>query len=112
MVDGANTGIMTHTGLSEHEWTLIRDVLARHEEVSGAVLFGSRAKGTAGPASDIDLAIEGIDDPLRAESIAGELEELPLPYRFDVQVRTAIKSPALLAHIERVGVRIYGKHAR
>ena len=58
------------------------------------------------------LAIEGIDDPLRAESIAGELEELPLPYRFDVQVRTAIKSPALLAHIERVGVRIYGKHAR
>ncbi len=108
MADEANAGIMTHTGLSEHEWDLIREVLARHGEVSGAVLFGSRAKGTAGPASDIDLVIEGIDDPLRAEAIAGELEELPLPYRFDVQARTAIKSPALRAHIERVGVRIHG----
>jgi len=99
---------MTRTGLDEHEWNLIREVLSRHGEVSGAILFGSRAKGTAGPASDIDLAIEGIDDPLCAESIAGELDELPLPYRFDVKAWSAIKSPALRAHIKRVGVRIHG----
>jgi predicted nucleotidyltransferase len=75
------------------------------------VLFGSRAKGTATPASDIDLAFEGIDDPLRAEAIASELEELPLPYRFDVKALSSIRYPPLREHIARVGVRIHGEGA-
>jgi predicted nucleotidyltransferase len=100
---------MTHpSGLSPRELELIRTVLARHPEITGAVLFGSRAKGTAQAASDIDLALEGITNPLQAESIAGELEELPLPYRFDVKALAAIRSHALLEHIERVGMRIHG----
>jgi predicted nucleotidyltransferase len=96
------------SGLSPAELDLIRAVLARHAEITGAILFGSRAKGTAQPASDIDLALEGIDDPLQAEAIAGDLEELPLPYRFDVQALAAIRHRPLLEHIERVGVRIHG----
>ena len=108
MAADAKAGVMTRTGLDDREWNLIREVFSRHAELSGVVLFGSRAKGAAGPASDIDLVLEGVDDPLRAESIAGELEELPLPYRFDVKAWSAIKSPALRAHIERVGVRIHG----
>jgi predicted nucleotidyltransferase len=87
---------------------LIRAVLARHPAVTGAILFGSRAKGTAQPGSDIDLALEGIADPLQAEAIASELEELPLPYRFDVKALAAIRHRPLLEHIERVGVRIHG----
>jgi len=87
---------------------LIRSVLARHPEVTGGILFGSRAKGTAHPASDIDLALEGIADPLQAEAIANELEELPLPYKFDVKALAAIRHRPLLEHIERVGVRIHG----
>ena len=99
---------MASTGLSERELDLIRGVLARHPGVTGALLFGSRAKGTAAPASDIDLALEGIDDPLRAEAIASELEELPLPYRFDVKALAAIQHQPLREHVARVGVRIYG----
>lgn len=95
-------------GLDPHELELIRTVLARHSEITGAVLFGSRAKGTAATASDIDLALEGIDDPLRAEAIASELDELPLPYRFDVKALSAIRYAPLLDHIARVGVRIFG----
>lgn len=95
-------------GLSARELDLIRTVLARHPAVTGAILFGSRAKGTAQPASDVDLALEGITDPLQAEAIAGELEELPLPYQFDVKALAAIRHRALLEHIERVGVRIHG----
>ncbi len=100
---------MAQAGLSERELDLIRGVLARHPEVTGAVLFGSRAKGTASPASDIDVALEGIDDPLRAEAIASELEDLPLPYRFDVKVLSAIQHSPLREHISRVGVRIHGR---
>jgi len=98
---------MNGTGLTEAEWALIRGVLAAHPEISGAILFGSRAKGTASPASDIDLALEGIDDPLRAEAVAVELEELPLPYRFDVKALAALQSVPLLDHIQRVGFRVY-----
>ena len=93
--------------LSQQELELIQGVIARHPEVTGAVIFGSRAKGAASPSSDIDLALEGIDDPLKAEAITSELEELPLPYRFDVLAMSAIKSRPLLEHIARVGVRIH-----
>jgi predicted nucleotidyltransferase len=95
-------------GLTPRELEMIRGVLARHPEVTGAVLFGSRAKGTATAGSDVDLALEGIDDPLRASAIASELEELALPYRFDVKALSAIRSRALIEHIDRVGVRIHG----
>ncbi|MEZ4651196.1 MAG: nucleotidyltransferase domain-containing protein [Candidatus Eisenbacteria bacterium] len=87
---------------------LIRSVLSRHPKVTGAILFGSRAKGTARPASDVDLALEGVETPLAAEAIAAELEELPLPYHFDVQALSAIRHTPLREHIERVGVRILG----
>jgi uncharacterized protein len=93
-------------GLMPRELALIRGVLARHPEITGVILFGSRAKGNAGPASDIDLALEGIEDPLQAETIAGELDELPIPYRFDVKALAAIRHRLLREHIARVGVRI------
>jgi uncharacterized protein len=95
-------------GLASRELELIRTILGRHPAVTGAILYGSRAKGTAHPASDIDLALEGIEDPLQAEAIARELDELPLPYHFDVKTLSAIQHQPLLDHIARVGVRIHG----
>ena len=98
---------MTDTGLDGRALDLIRALLARRPEITAAVLFGSRAKGTARPASDIDLAVSGLGDPLKAQALAGDLDELPLPYRFDVQALECVGSRALRAHIERVGVVIY-----
>lgn len=72
-----------------------------------ATLYGSRAKGTHSEYSDVDLSLQGDLTPLGAEAIAAELEELPTPYRFDVQAFQAIQSPALLDHIRRVGVEIF-----
>jgi predicted nucleotidyltransferase len=100
---------MTHLGLSDRDWQLIKSVFARSPKLTGVIVFGSRAKGVATPSSDIDLAVEGIDDPLQAEALAGELEELPLPYRFDVIALSAIQSRPLRAHIEGVGVRVYDR---
>lgn len=99
---------MERIGLSARELNLICGVLSRHGEITGVLLFGSRAKGTASMASDIDLALEGVDDQLQAEAIAGELEDLPLPYHFDVKALAAIQSRSLREHIDRVGLRIYG----
>jgi uncharacterized protein len=96
------------TGLTDRELEMIRSVLSKHREVTGALLFGSRAMGIAFHESDVDLAILGVDDPLIAESIAAELDELPLPYRFDVKAFDAIRHGPLREHIQRVGVRISG----
>ncbi len=99
---------MKTTGLSEAEMSLICRSLSSHQDVSGAILFGSRAKGTSSPSSDIDLALEGVENEIRAEAIANDLEELPLPYRFDVKAISSIEYAPLREHIERVGIRIYG----
>jgi predicted nucleotidyltransferase len=100
---------MTDLGLSDAERKLMEGVFSAMPQITGVSVFGSRAKGVASPSSDIDLAVEGIDDPLQAESLAGELDELPLPYRFDVKALAAIQSASLRDHIERVGVRIYSR---
>lgn len=100
---------MKKNGLSEQEWALIISTFRRHSEVNKVVLFGSRAKGTSRPNSDIDLAVDGIGSELLVEALAMELNELPLPYKFDVKAMATIRSPALLDHIARVGVIVYCK---
>ena len=86
-------------------------VFLRHPEVHDVTLFGSRAKGTHAPNSDIDLSIRGQLDELQGEALAAELDELPLPYRFDVLVFDSLKSKPLREHIERVGIVIYPKQS-
>jgi uncharacterized protein len=93
--------------LAAYELDLLKSVFVRHPEVTAVTLFGSRAKGTHSPQSDIDLALSGPVNALRAEAIAAELEELPLPYRFDVQTLEGLNNRALLEHIQRVGVVLY-----
>jgi predicted nucleotidyltransferase len=93
--------------LTSSEIAMVRSVFQRHPEVKTATLFGSRAKGTHTERSDVDLVVTGAVEPLRAEAIAAELEELPLPYRFEVQPLEHIRYVPLLEHIKRVGVLIY-----
>jgi predicted nucleotidyltransferase len=96
---------MNEIGLTEQELGLIRGVLRRHRGITGVLLYGSRAKGVSEPSSDVDLALVGVDR-LEAGRVAAELDELPLPYRFDIKAYDAIEYLPLRQHIERVGIRI------
>lgn len=98
---------MSETGLSERQLAAIRQTLGRFPVVEAAILYGSRAKGTHRDESDIDLALLGPLDDLQAEAVAAALDELPMPQRFDVKAHDRVKSPALRAHIRRVGTVIY-----
>ena len=98
---------MKLASLTTHELEMMRAVFRRHAEVASASLFGSRAKGTHSARSDVDLAVTGNVAPLAVEAIAAELEELPLPYRFDVHSLQHIQHRPLLEHIRRVGIVIY-----
>jgi predicted nucleotidyltransferase len=98
---------MSVTGLQPRELDQLRSVFRRHPEITLVKVFGSRAKGTHQPGSDVDLAIWGVADDQAAEAIALELDELPLPYNYDVKAFAAIKLAALREHIERVGTPIW-----
>ena len=98
---------MKKSPLTSHELALIQSVLARHQEVVRAIVFGSRAKGTHTDRSDVDLSLLGPVTPLQAEALAAELDELPLPLLFDVNSFEHVGLPALREHIERVGIEIY-----
>jgi len=93
-------------GLSEREIEQITKTLKR-ENVAKAVVFGSRAKGNHRYNSDIDIAI--YDDNCNVGHILMELEELPMPYKFDVVAYDRIDNIDLREHIDRVGVEIYAR---
>ena len=98
-------------GLTAPELELLRQTLAAMPELSRAWLFGSRAKGTFRPSSDIDLAVEGLAGELAVEELRDRLNELPLPYTVDVQALESIKNPDLSAHITRVGLAVFDRAA-
>lgn len=98
---------MKRPPLEPTELEMVRSVFRRHPEVKTVTVFGSRAKGTHSDRSDVDLVVTGDVEPLRAEALAAELDELPLPYRFEVQALEHIQYPPLLEHIQRVGIVIH-----
>ena len=46
-------------------------------------------------------------DQFEAEKISSELDDLPLPYLFDLKVVNQISSPELIEHIKRVGISLH-----
>ena len=68
------------TGINSDELSQLQALFSFYQEVRKVILFGSRAKGTASKNSDIDIAVDGIENPLTIESLTMELDELPPPY--------------------------------
>ena len=98
---------MSEFGLDDRALRLIREVFERHPRIREARVFGSRAKGSYRPESDVDIAIFGEVDSVLATLVAGELDDLPLPYGFDVQAYGSIKHAPLREHIDRVGLPMF-----
>ncbi len=98
-----------NTGLRDSDLQEIMAVLKRFPTLGTATLFGSRAKGTHKPGSDVDLSVQGNDltfDQLRDIRHALN-EETLMPYHFDIVHLESIQSPELIEHIHRVGIQIY-----
>lgn len=93
-------GFMNPLGLTPKELALIRSVLEQWPQITRLRIFGSRAQGTHRPNSDIDLCVEGLPDALDAQRLASQLEELPLPYKFDVVHFESLEPGALKDQIE------------
>lgn len=95
-------------GLKETVIKQIAGVLSGHSEVESAVLYGSRAKGNYRKGSDIDLTLTGEDLTYGTVArIEDEIDDLLLPYLFDISILSYIDNPDVLAHIHRVGILLY-----
>lgn len=98
---------MNFEGLSFNEVRLIRDCFSGIPAVERVILFGSRAKGKHRHNSDVDLAIVGVAENVEIVAIVEALDDLPLPYKFDVQSLDTLRHAPLREHIDRVGKSIY-----
>ncbi|MFN2261972.1 MAG: nucleotidyltransferase domain-containing protein [Psychroflexus sp.] len=96
-------------GLKENDIEKIKSVFCEYPEIDKVVLYGSRAKGNYRKNSDIDLSIVGevnLDIILNIET---KLDDLFLPYEFDLSIFNKIKNIALKEHINRLGLTFYEK---
>lgn len=104
---------MTTPGVPPDDLQKICNVFTKHPHVQEAILYGSRAKGTHRPGSDIDLTLKGdqvtIHDLTR---IMDELDDLLLPNNIDLSLYAAIDHEDLREHIRRVGLVIYRTQSR
>jgi uncharacterized protein len=98
-------------GLEESIIAKIKDLISRYQQVERVVLYGSRAKGNYKTGSDIDLTLIGSHDlDLKVlYRIMDEIDDLFLPYTFDISLIRSITDPDVLDHIRRIGAVLYDK---
>jgi len=97
-------------GLKQQEIECIQKVFYSFPEVEKAILYGSRAKGSFKPTSDIDISLKGTELNIGiVNQISWLLDDLLMPYTFDLSNFHQINNPALIEHIERIGKVIYEK---
>lgn len=98
-------------GLSLEDIRSIVLIFKRWPQIDDAILFGSRAKGSFANGSDIDIALKGRNIQLKyVLDISIELDELELPYKFDLLIYDRIKEPQLKEHIDRIGISLYSRN--
>ena len=95
-------------GLEEKEIGLLQSLFIHFPEIEKVILYGSRAKGNYKPFSDVDISLvgESITHNLR-NHIDNAIEELSLPYFFDINIYHKLHNPNLIDHINRRGVVLY-----
>ncbi len=96
-------------GLKEETTNKIKLILSRYHQVEKAIIYGSRAKGNYKNGSDIDLTLLGGEDLTHPmlHQIMKEIDDLFLPYSFDLSILKDITDKDVLDHIQRVGKVFY-----
>ena len=99
---------MTRFGLSQATIDTINQIFKKYPAITKVIIYGSRAMGTYKNGSDIDLTI--IDYQLKDQDYTQlfvDLDDLFIPYTFDLSLYREIDNEDLKAHIQRVGQVFY-----
>lgn len=72
-------------GLTQTQFQLMINAISSFNEIEKVLIFGSRANGNFKPGSDIDLAVFGEKvNRTTINRLSSALEDLPLPFMFDL----------------------------
>ncbi|KHJ37331.1 putative nucleotidyltransferase [Pedobacter glucosidilyticus] len=97
-------------GLVPDDIIKIKTVFMGYPQLDSVLIYGSRAKGNYRPASDIDLTLIGKDlTSSLLNEIEFKLDDLLLPYKFDISIYDKITDAQFLDHINRIGKEFYRK---
>ncbi len=97
-------------GLSSEVLNDITAVFKSFPEIESAIVYGSRAMGNYRPGSDIDITFAGEKMNLSILfAVEDKLDELYLPYKFDLSLLPHIDNMDLLEHIHRAGKILYSR---
>lgn len=95
-------------GLPEQTRLKMEGVFAHYPEIEQVIIYGSRAKGSFRPGSDIDLTLRGrgLTDNVLSQ-VSTELDELDTPYLMDVSIYDDLQSDSLRDNIKSDGRFFY-----
>ena len=97
-------------GLTDIEVRKLTGIFASNKRIEKVILYGSRAKGNFTPFSDVDITLVG-EELSRGDlnQVIREVDDLLLPYQFDISLCHKLKNEALIEHIDRRGIEIYAR---
>lgn len=96
-------------GLRDTDLDYMAELFTQHPDIEQVWLYGSRAKGTNRPGSDVDLALIGPDvkrETVRHIHFVLE-EESPMPFFFDVLHWNTLTNSTMKAEIQRTAQLLY-----
>lgn len=98
---------MNH-GIKYEYWKKLEMVFRNHENIKEVILYGSRAKGTNRQYSDVDIVLVGEKITSNEYSVIDrEIDDLLLPFFFDISIYHTLTNSNLLESINQTGVVVY-----
>lgn len=96
--------------LQQRDRDFLLAAFGQFPEIEQVLIFGSRAKGNTRAGSDIDLAVKSaVVMDMTITQLRAMLNDLPLPFFFDIVDCKTIQNKNLAEHINRVGQIVYKK---
>lgn len=102
---------MKRFGIDESIIENIINIIKEYNEITKAVIFGSRARGDYKNTSDIDIALFGdkLNNTINTK-IFYQIEDLYIPYKIDlINFNTLGDNNKIKENILKEGVEIYAK---
>ena len=94
--------------MTDNELELLCSLFARQREIERVILYGSRARGTHKPFSDVDITLLGVGlTRSHLSRLMADIDESSLPYFFDISLFAKLTNPDLIEQIEQTGVVLY-----
>jgi type I restriction enzyme S subunit len=96
-------------GLNTDEALVIKQCLEQFPQIYKVIIYGSRATGKHRPGSDIDITLigNGLSTKNTLHPLAEALDNLLLPYTFDISIFSQLPTPELIKHILEKGLVFY-----